>query len=118
MNDPILIFLTRGEILIFSEYYLSIHLKPDDPRQKILSNLLCQDKLKILTIDPTTEFFKFELGKWYLIQHLVYIESHDHSGYTHFKFRYKFAQKLYQWEAGEGVREIENKEEIKKLRKI
>jgi len=117
-REPILIFLTRGEILIFSEYYLSIHLKPNDPRQKILSNLLCQDKLKILTIDPTTHFFKFELKKWYLIQHLVYIESYDHSGYTHFKFRYRFANKSYAWEIGEGVRLLEKEEEIKKLRKI
>ena len=106
-----LIFLTRGEILIFSEYYLSIHLKPGDVRQKVLSGLISQNRLKILTIDPTTK-------KWYLIQHLVYIESYDHSGYTHFKFRYRFANKNYIWEIGEGTREIQSEEEIKKLRKL
>lgn len=113
-----IIFLTRGEILIFSEYYLSIHLKPGDVRQKVLSDLVSQNRLKILTIDPTTNFSKFELKKWYLIQHLVYIESYDHSGYTHFKFRYRFANRNYVWEIGEGTREIKSEEEIKKLRKL
>lgn len=118
MSKESVIFLTRGEIIIFSEFYLSVHLKKSDSRRKDIERLIKVGKLKILTIDPKLEGFnKFYRGNWYLIQTLDCISFSDSAdGYTHFRLRYKYDSKKFLWEEGGGVRLLEE-EEISKIRK-
>lgn len=115
-EQPVYVFLTRGEIHIHDETSLSIHLRPNDPRLKTIAKNIGK-KLAFVTIDPKKPgtFKKFFDCNWYLIPYLKYSGSADHSGYTHFSFNYRF-EKRYPWEMGDPVRTMTS-EEIDKFKK-
>jgi hypothetical protein len=113
MNN--IVFLTRGEIHIHDANNLSIHLRPNDKRLIDVSTLMSRKKLKIVTINPKLDkFYRFYKDNWYLIPNVEYTGSTDHSGYTHFSFKYKFDNGGYLWER-EGVRLLKT-HEIKSVR--
>lgn len=109
------VFLTRGEIHAHTNNSISIHLRKNDPRTKIVSDGISTNTLKIVTVDPKCQgFFDFYRGNWYLINYLVYTGSSIHSGYNHYSFQYRF-KKEFSWQEGEGAKILTN-EEITKFR--